>query len=209
MEATKDLSSPFYTTGVFGHNPFERHGEVYRINPTVTTVEKVLELLTQEEISFLKSKSPAFFTLPSNRPILIGIVDKVYDDPLLGGVKAKAPEAEEQAKEINEWLTDMNGVEFHRQYYQFMVKDMYEGMVRTLTGGKITNPDQFENDDFFYTFIINFFARYFIGKEKLYDSERVKFFEKVFDDMNAFDYVFLGDELPKDRTNMHFLVWEK
>ena len=201
--------SPFFQTEVFGHNPFERHGDVYRMNPTAVTVEKVLELLSDEEKSFLKSDKPEFFSIPKDRMVIVGIIDKVYDDPLLGGVVAEVTEAEEAAKKVNDFLVDMNGIEFHREYYQFMVKEMYEKMLTTVTGGKVTHPDQLDNDDFCYTFTINFFAKYILDEKSSTTGERVKFFEKVFQDMNAFDCLFLGDGMPEDRTNMHFLVWEK
>ncbi len=211
METTETLSSPFFKTGVFGHNPFERHGEVYRMNPTVATVEKVLELLTDEEKVFLKSKLPIFFSLPKDRPVIVGIIDKVFDDPFLGIVaKEEDMGSKKDADEFNEMFTGMNGVEFHRQYYHFMVKEMFEGFVKTITDGKAENPDQLHHDDFFYTFTINFFSEYIVGKqEKPHYGNRAEFFKKVLEDMNAFDYVFLSEELPKDRTNMHFLVWEK
>ena len=138
----------------------------------------------------------------------MGIIDKVFDDPFLGGVEATNPKGKKAAKEMNDMLVEMNGIEFHRQMYQFMVKPMFEHAVKAMTGGKAT-PDQMNIDDFLYAFTVNFFAKYLLGKEKLTNGDRVKFFKKVYDDMNAFDYVFLAHTLPTGRKYTHFLVWEK
>jgi hypothetical protein len=201
------IPSPFFNTDVFGQNPFEYKGEVYRFNPTGVNVETVLKLITPGEKSLLIGKRRNFFAFPLNKPVVVGIIDKVFDDPFLGCVKANTPEAETEAAEMNELLVDMNGIEFHRQYYQFMVKEGFEGIVKEVTNGK--TPDSLEVHNFLYVFCIHFFARYILGKEKTTWIERVKFLKKVYDDMNAFDYVLLSHELPKDRTHVHFLVWEK
>lgn len=211
MATAEKTDSRFYETGVFGHNPFVYKGEVYRFNPTVTTVEQVLKLVSAGEKSLLKGKMRSFFALPNEKPVIVGIIDRVFDEPLLGGVKATAPEGEKEAKEVNDWLTEMNGIEFHRQYYEFMVKNMFEGVVKKITDGG--SPDQLSVEDFLYLFCINFFAKDLIGsKEGIADDrKKVAFFKKVFygDGLNAFDYVLLGHGLPEDKTPLHFLVWEK
>lgn len=210
METTS-IISPFFETGVFGYKAFERHGEVYRMNPTIVTVEKVLELLTEEEKAFLKAKKPSFFSLPNEKSVIVGIVDKVYDDPFLGltATEEELP-SKEAADEFNKMMTEMNGIEFHRQYYHLMTKEVYTAFVVLVTDGQTTDPDDLTTDDFFYTFNINFFGPHLVGNnEDTKTDKRAEFFKKVLEDMDQFDYVFLGEELPKDRIQMHCLVWEK
>ena len=206
---TSEATSSFFKFKVFGHNPFEYNGDVFRMNPTVTTADNVFGNISTVEKYFLSTEQLRFFSLNVNlkKPVIVGIIDRVFDDPFMGGVKAEVPEAENKAKEINDMLVDMNGVDFHRQMYQYMIKPMFERMVALMTDGK--TPDELSVGDFLYLFTINFFAKSLIGNEKSSSDNRVKFFEKVYEDPNAFDYVFLGKKLPAERDYMYFLVWEK
>ncbi len=208
----KSIQNPFLKEA-FGQNPFEYKGDVYFFNPTVQTVDEVLAKLPLADKNILTEKCRHFFNLPTVTPVIVGVIQKVFDDPFLGGVEAEDPannDAQKQAEETNEWLTEMNGIDFHRQYYQFMVKDQFEFIVKLMTGGK-KKPEQLEIENFLYAFCINFFARHFSGHEESIGDyyQKVSFFKKVLDDLNSFEYVLLENELPTDRAVTYFLVWEK
>lgn len=207
MIAESKPTSPFFNAeiSVFGHNPFEYKGDMYRFNPTVSTVKEVSNLLPSEDKAGLHKK---FWLFPEQKPVIVGIIDRVFDDPLID-IKP-APGAKKEAKEFNDMLVEMNGIQFHRQYYNFMGgKKMFEGLVKLMANGK--KPDELNINDFLYLFCINFFAKDLIGAEELNEKRKnqIQFFKKVLEDMNAFEYVFLGHAFPEDRTNMHFLLWEK
>lgn len=203
--------SPFFKFGTFGHNPFVYKNEVYRFNPTVAPAREVLKNLSQRDFD---QDTMLLRLLPTERPVIVGIIDKVYDDPFMGmkvTPKKNAPESvKKEAKQANDMFVEMNGIEFHRQMYQFMIKERFEGLLR-FTSHKGA-PDELPINQFLYFFCINFFAEQFLAKnEPTENFKKAIFFKKVFEDggIQRFNFVFLGSNLPKDKTYTHFFVWEQ
>lgn len=205
MEAKTTAGSDFITTDIFGQNPFERKGEMYFFNPAVVSMEKVVEFFNDEKsinLIFPKGLKKHLAKQPKDKSVIVAHIYKVFDDPFLGGVPDDSP----SAKEINKSFTEMNDIKFHRQYYEFMVKPSFETILKDVASVK--NVDDVEINEFLYIFCTHFFAQeLFVSEEVKGSYNKVEFFKKAYNDLNAFNYAFIG-ELPTDRSHAYFLVWE-
>ncbi|MCX6795167.1 MAG: hypothetical protein NT165_00295 [Candidatus Falkowbacteria bacterium] len=205
MKQNKQTSgSPFLATQVFGHNPFEYRGGVYRFNPTVVTAGVAESMLTKDEISLMMSKDINFIGLPKEQPVIVVIIDRVHNE-----VPLEKKSKPEEANEISKWQVELNGVQFERQYYHHFLKEYFEKLVYFLAEGKC--PDELEIEDFLFLFSINFFSQYLIspGGRLISPWEKARFFQKVYKEINAFEYALIAHKLPGGREQIHFILWEK
>jgi hypothetical protein len=133
----------------------------------------------------------------------------------LGGIVVPDDAKEEvkkEAKLANDFFVEMNGIEFHRQYYDYMIKPTFEGFLKIVS--EVDHPDELSIKDFLYIFAITFFAKYLLNHEKSSNPvmKKADFLKKSLTEeggLNLYDYNLDGEKLPEGRECVHFAVWEK
>ena len=97
--------------------------------------------------------------------IIVALITKVFDEPLLGGVKAKSPAGKKEAKEINAFLSDMNGVEFWKGNWEFMGhKKLVHKLIKDGNSIVIDDPDKIHPTDFLAAVCAGYYI-YLVGRK--------------------------------------------